>query len=145
MDTNPWFPLTYYYYNYYHVIRNDDYYDPIIAVCCCFSVVNPVWIGLKYEPLDQTFRWRDGTKTLRNNWYKTSSISEPDNLSTEQCVSIFKGWDNYASILTKECTKNYHILCGSYGMYNKYNFLQLCSKCHIILICIRKLFDHRNI
>ncbi|XP_041359796.1 uncharacterized protein LOC121376084 isoform X1 [Gigantopelta aegis] len=80
-----------------------------------YSGFIPIWIGLQYIPADGTFRWTDGSVTSRTNWYTGGSYNEPDNPQTEHCVAIHKTWDNYGSMVTRECTgKNYNILCGSY-------------------------------
>ena len=40
-------------------------------------------------------------------------------MPTERCVAIHKTWDNYTSMVTRECdAKKYNILCGTYGKYS---------------------------
>lgn len=79
-----------------------------------------IWIGGKYDTIDEKFKWLDGDEMVWTNWYKGEPNRMKDLLKPEHCIRIQKFSYQFR---TSVCNGSYKVLCESYSAVEKSGML----------------------
>jgi len=72
------------------------------------KIVNNVWLGAKYHPLEKKFKWTDGTDLIFTNWQ--AGYPKLD-LITDYCVQLNADKNNLGKWIDVPCVEKTLVAC----------------------------------